>query len=102
MGLGPNVLALYHQLKLLGRFDGITDVIELGSQGVWCPDPRLLTGLFEAFGKPVPPEQDLRPYINSDGTGYASSRPLHEHLGFTYNCIDLDGNFGALQLDLNF
>ena len=25
MGLGPNVLALYHQLKILGRFDGVTD-----------------------------------------------------------------------------
>jgi hypothetical protein len=102
MGLGPDVLALYRQMKLLGAFDNVTDVIELGSQGVWCPDPRLLTGLFEAFGKPVPPEHELRPYLNSDGTGYASSRHLHEHLGFSYNCIDLDGNFGALQLDLNF
>jgi hypothetical protein len=102
MGLGPNVLALYRQMKLLGAFDGVTDIIELGSQGVWCPDRRLLTGLFEAFGKPVPPAHELRPYINSNGTGHASSRHLHEHLGFNYNCIDLDGNFGALQLDLNF
>jgi hypothetical protein len=102
MGLGPNVLALYHQLKVLGCFDGISDVIELGSQGVWCPDPRLLKGLFGAFGKPPPPEDELAPYINSTGTGIASSRHLHEHLGFYYNCIDIDGNFGALALDLNF
>ena len=102
MGLGPDVLALYRQMKLLGAFDKVTEVIELGSQGVWCPDPRLLTGLFEAFGKPVPSPQELQPYLNSDGTGYASSRHLHEHLGFNYTCIDLDGNFGSLQLDLNF
>ena len=102
MGLGPDVLALYRQMKLLGAFDKVSNVIELGSQGVWCPDPRLLTGLFDAFGKlPLPP-QELGPYLNSDGIGYASSRHLHEHLGFNYTCIDLDGNFGSLQLDLNF
>jgi hypothetical protein len=102
MGLGPNVLALYRQMKLLGAFENITDVMELGSQGVWCPDRRLLAGLFEAFGKPVPPEHELNPYINSTGTGIAASRHLHEHLGFGYGCVDLDGNFGAVALDLNF
>src|SRR5262249_12686011 len=102
MGLGPNVLALYHQLKLLGRLDAITDVVELGSQGVWCPDPKLLKGLFDAFGKPTPPEAELGPYINSTGTGIASSRHLHENLGFSYDCIDIDANFGSLTLDLNF
>ncbi len=102
MGLGPNVLALYHQLKILGRFEGLTDVVELGSQGVWCPDPQLLKGLFDAFGRPTPPEHELAPYINSTGTGIASSRHLHEHLGFRYDCIDIDANFGSLTLDLNF
>jgi hypothetical protein len=102
MGLGPNVLALYHQLKILGRLDAVTDVVELGSQGVWCPDPQLLKGLFEVFGKPTPPEQELAPYINSTGTGIASSRHLHENLGFRYDCIDIDANFGSLTLDLNF
>src|SRR5262249_18324884 len=41
MGLGPPILALYRQLKLLGALDGIDSVVELGSQGVWCPDQRL-------------------------------------------------------------
>jgi hypothetical protein len=49
MGLGPPILALYRQLKLMGTFEGIDSVVELGSQGVWCPDRRLLFGLFEAF-----------------------------------------------------
>src|SRR5262245_23526987 len=38
MGLGPPILALYRQLKLLGTFEDIDSVVELGSQGVWCPD----------------------------------------------------------------
>jgi hypothetical protein len=102
MGLGPPILALYGQLKALGALDGIDSVIELGSQGVWCPDPRLLTGLFEAFGRPLPPSSELDIYINNTGTGLASSRHLHEHLGFKYDCVDIDGNFGSLTLDLNF
>jgi hypothetical protein len=82
MGLGPPILALYRQLKTLGAFDGIDSVVELGSQGVWCSDPRLLAGLFEAFGRPVPPISELDIYISNTGTGLVSSRHLHEHLGF--------------------
>ena len=40
MGLGPPILALYRQLKLLEALDGIDSVVELSSQGVWCPDRR--------------------------------------------------------------
>src|SRR5262249_9536113 len=64
--------------------DGIDSVVELGSQGVWCPDRRLLTGLFEAFSRPVPPSQELEVYINASGTGHAASRHLHEKLGFKF------------------
>lgn len=102
MGLGPNILALYHQLRQLGVFEGVTDVVELGSQGVWCPDRRLLVGLFEAFGRPVPPENELTPYISANGSGQAPSRHLHEALGFRYTCVDFDANFGSIPLDFNF
>jgi hypothetical protein len=102
MGLGPTILSLYRQLKTLGAFDAVDRVIEMGSQGVWCPDKNLLVGLYEAFGRPVPPERELRLYINDTGTGHASSRHLHESLGFKYDCVDIDGNFGSLTLDMNF
>ena len=102
MGLGPTILSLYRQLKLLGSFDGVDSVIELGSQGVWCPDRRLLDGLFEAFGRPIPPDSEIGLYINNTGTGLAPSRHLHENLGFKYDCVDIDGNFGSLTLDINF
>jgi SAM-dependent methyltransferase len=102
MGLGPNVLALYRHLKILGAFDGLTDVVELGSQGVWCPDRKPILDLFGAFGRKPPPDDELMPYINSSGTGRASSRHLHERLDLRYECIDIDGNFGSITLDLNF
>jgi hypothetical protein len=102
MGLGPPILALYRQLKLLGTLDGVDKVVELGSQGVWCPDPRLLTGLFKAFGRPVPSSKELDGYVNDSGIGRAASRHLHENLGFKYDCVDIDGNFGSLILDINF
>jgi len=102
MGLGPTILSLYRQLKTLGALDEVHSVIELGSQGVWCPDRRLLVGLYEAFGRPVPPERELGAYINNAGTGLASSRHLHESLGFKYDCVDIDGNFGSVTLDMNF
>ena len=54
MGLGPPILAQYRQLKLLEAPVSIDSVVELSSQGVRCPDRRLLTGLFQAFGRPVP------------------------------------------------
>ena len=81
MGLGPTILSLYHQLKLLGALEGIDSVIELGSQGVWCPDRRLLVGLFKAFGRPVPPENQLRRYINNTGTGEAPHKRIADDPG---------------------
>jgi hypothetical protein len=60
MGLGPPILALYRQLKLLEAPDSIDSVVELSSQGVRCPDRRLLTGLFQAFGRPLPTRQRHR------------------------------------------
>src|ERR1700730_102014 len=59
MGLGPTILGLYRQLKILGAFEGVNKVIELGSQGVWCPDRRLLLGLYDAFGRQRPPKTRL-------------------------------------------
>jgi hypothetical protein len=102
MGLGPPILALYRQLKLMGAFNGIESVVELGSQGVWCPDVRLVSGLFKAFERPVPPTHELDEYMSSTGEKRATSRHLHEKLGFRYDCVDIDGQFGALKMDINF
>jgi len=53
MGLGPPTIELYRQLKLSGALEGITEVMELGSQDFWCPQRNLVIALFEAFGRKV-------------------------------------------------
>lgn len=97
MGLGPQVLALYRQMKVLGAFDGIHNVMELGAQSVQCTRRRLVESLFEAFGKPAPAEDMLGRFANWKGSG----RELYEALGFSYQCLDLDPSFGSMRFDLN-
>lgn len=97
MGLGPPVLALYRQMKVLGAFDGVHNVMELGAQAVWSSRRRLVQSLFEAFGRPPPRDDMLDRFANWKGAG----RELHEALGFAYRCIDLDPSFGSIRMDLN-
>jgi hypothetical protein len=97
MGLGPPILALYRQMKLLGAFEGVHNVVELGAQAVWCPQTKLTQALFEAFGKGPAPADMLDRFANWKGSG----RELYEALGFTYDCMDLDPSFGSLRFDLN-
>jgi hypothetical protein len=98
MGLGPPVIELYRQLKLQGALDGITNVMELGSQDFWCPQKNLVRALFAAFDRPEPDPALLM-------TNNASQKParlLYEALGISYDCVDVDGRSGTLVLDLNF
>jgi hypothetical protein len=98
MGLGPQTIELYRQLKLLGALEGIANVMELGSQDFWCPQRHLVEGLFAAFGKSELPSDLL-------GTMLSNLRParlLYEALGFEYTCVDVDDRPGTLCLDLNF
>ena len=60
MGLGPPVIELYRQLKLQGALEGITEVMELGSQDFWCPQKNLMTGLLKAFGQTADPFCSIR------------------------------------------
>ena len=97
MGLGPPVLALYRQMRMLGGFDGIRTVMELGAQAVWCPRKKLVQSLFEAFARPAPGDDMLERFANWKG----SARELYEALGFEYQCLDLDPSFGSMRFDLN-
>ncbi len=98
MGLGPPIIALYHQLKTLGLFDDVKAVAELGSQDVWCPQRTMMRDLFRAFGRAEPPAKIIEDFANWKG----ASRDLHEHLGMEYACVDVDERFGSLALDMNF
>ena len=98
MGLGPPVLELYRQLKLQGALDGITEVMEFGSQDFWCPQANLVRALCAAFGQASPPAE----LLNTNNVQQKPARLLYETLGIKYNCVDVDGRAGTLVLDLNF
>ena len=98
MGLGPPEVELYRQLKLTGALEGIGEVIELGSQDYWCPKRNLIIALFKAFGKTV----DDEALLNTTNTNQQPARRLYEGIGIKYNCVDVDGRFGTVIMDLNF
>lgn len=98
MGLGPPVLELYRQLKILGALEGICEVMELGSQDFWCPQANLVRALCAAFGRPAPGPE----LLNTTNQAQKPAQLLYEALGLTYNCVDVDGRLGTLVLDLNF
>src|SRR5215211_5052834 len=98
MGLGPPVIELYRQLKLQGALNGVSNVMELGSQDFWCPQKNLVKNLFKAFDKPEPPTE----LLTTSNTSQQPARLLYEALGITYNCVDVDGRSGTLVLDMNF
>jgi hypothetical protein len=98
MGLGPPEVELYRQLKLTGAFDGISEVMELGSQDFWCPQKNLVNALFKAFGRNV----NDPALLNTTNSSQKPARLLYEGIGIKYNCVDIDGRFGTLVMDLNF
>ncbi len=103
MGISDAMLAFYTDLKKAGLLNAIDSVAELGSQTVWVQNPERLTSLFLAFGRTLPSDAEFAKFINSSGTGIASSRSLHEYLGFRrYTAIDIDETHGAIAIDLNF
>jgi SAM-dependent methyltransferase len=97
VGLGPPIIELYRQLKMQGVLEGISEVMELGSQDFWCPQSNLVTGLLQVFGR--------RPDPGLLGTSNANQKParvLYEALGLKYHCVDVDNRVGSLVMDLNF
>src|SRR5262245_22880856 len=98
MGLGPPVIELYRQLKLQGAREGITEVMELGSQDFWCPQKNLVTALVKAFGKTV----EDPALLNTSNASQRPARLLYEALGIRYGCVDVDGRLGSVVMDLNF
>jgi len=98
MGIGPPVIELYRQLKLQGALEGITEVMELGSQDFWCPQKNLVTALLKAFGKNV----EDPALLNTSNDSQKPARLLYEALGIKYTCVDVDGRVGSVVMDLNF
>ena len=87
MGLGPPEIELYRQLKLQGALEGITEVMELGSQDFWCPQKNLVTALGKAFGR-----DKIDPVLlKTTNASQQPARLLYEAIGIKYGCVDVDG-----------
>jgi hypothetical protein len=94
MGFGPPD----RQVRLQGALEGITEVMELGSQDFWCPQKNLMIALCKAFGRdkfdPV--------LLNTTNPSQQRAQPLYEAIGINYGCVDVDGRVGSVVIDLNF
>ena len=96
MGLGPPEIELYRQLKLQGALEGITEVMELGSQDFWCPQKILVTALCKAFGR-----DKVDPVLlHTTNASQQPARLLYEAIGIKYGCVDVDGRVGSVIMDL--
>lgn len=98
MGIGSTTLAKFIQFHQEGIFDNVSSVMEIGSQEIFCEgEEKSLENLFNTFGvQDIPYEEITRMSLRG------SAREVYEKLGWKYNCVDVDGNFGALVIDLNF
>src|SRR5262249_25129776 len=98
MGISVVTLRQYIAFREEGLLEGVRSVCELGSQEVSCQGgEEVIQSLVEAFGQP-PAETEVVRRVANLGSG----RELYGLLGLRYSCIDTDGRFGALPLDLNY
>lgn len=98
MGIGSRTLQQFIEFKKEGFFDNIKSVMDMGSQEIFCEgEEKAVKNFFEAFGVQHVSREDI-----AEIAGRGSAKGVYEQLGFSYNCIDVDGQFGALALDLNY
>lgn len=97
MGISPTSLRQLTKLKSGGQLEGVSNIIELGAQNVYCAEQTdLFQGLLKAFDKSLPASE-----INKicDG-GIASD--MWKALDVDHMCIDSSGEDNSIPLDLNY
>lgn len=98
------------KLRKAGHFPGDNAIAELGAQELaneLLDDQAVLREICHAFGAPARNFLEPAPgtYVSresNDTKKTVASRELWEWLGFNYSHIAVDGNDGAVSLDLNF
>jgi len=94
MGITPSALLIISDMAKENMFTTLPKkIIELGTQEVHCQDSDLIDHLFDSFCI----NQDQRKSIPFG----ERARNLFNILGFTYECIDLDGAEKTLDWDIN-
>ena len=101
MGIGPGVVKLYLDCWQRGLFREVHSVAELGSQELMLT-PATFESLIQASGIPGYRPEDFPHLANWPGHPRCSAKPFYALLGVTqYTCVDLNGEHGAIPLDLN-
>ena len=101
MGIGPGTVKLYLDCWQRGLFREVQSVAELGSQELMMT-PATFEGLLRASGIPGYRPEDFPHLANWPGHPRCSAKPFYALLGITrYACVDLNGQHGAIPLDLN-
>jgi len=101
MGLGIAAVKLNLELWQRGFFRNLKSVVEMGSQELHLTQADF-EGLLRTASVPNY-RKDHFPHLETwPAQPRCSSKPLYELLGVErYSCIDLNGEQGAVQLDLN-
>jgi hypothetical protein len=99
MGIGAGIVELYRMLARDRFFDGIRNVLEVGSQELQCSGhARGYRALLTQLGKDSRSLEELDSFL----AGNPSARDLYENLGLEYAAIDTDRAHGSIFLDLNY
>lgn len=99
MGYHVNSFKLLAELSRRGDLTGVKKILDLGSQEVGLGDhdhPHALFDFFSAMQCELPSEAELLTLHS------AHSRKVFERAGFDYTSLDVNGQGGSQQFDLNF
>lgn len=102
MGLSAGPIKLYLELWQRGIFKNIKSAVDMGSQELHLTKASF-EELVHAAGITDYREADFQLLKNWPGEPRLSARPFYELLGVQkYACVDLNGNYNAIKLNLNF
>lgn len=98
VGISPSTVGLFYQLAQVGELASVERIVELGAQDLHCWNyAPLLNKVTAALGREQFDGADLKQLAEG-----GPARKFFERLGWEYECIDTNGEHGALVLDLNF
>lgn len=101
MGLGSEAIKLYLELYQRGFFQNINSVMDIGSQEIHMQQSDF-EQLIISSGIPHYDRGNFTPW-NWPSYPRCSSKPFFEMLGVKrYASIDVNGDYGAIPLDLNY
>ncbi|MCS6812184.1 MAG: class I SAM-dependent methyltransferase [Cyanobacteria bacterium] len=98
MGIGGRTLQKFIDFHRAGIFDTVKSVAEIGSQELFCEGgEEIIREVLQTFTQASVSDAEVSRLAKR-----GAARDLYKLMGLDYLCIDIDGQFGAIPLDLNF